>query len=83
MSASTDITLMELFRASPTRSFLYTLGPLLIAAAQLANSYVNDLALLYPAAFGAVMIVFSILITRYHMLELHTVRLEKTWLANE
>lgn len=83
MSTSTDIDLMELFRTSPTRSFLYTLGPLLIAAAQLANSYFNDLSLLYPAAFGAVMVAFSVLITRYHMLELRTIRLEKTWLTNE
>lgn len=83
MSIRTDVTLMELFRASPTRTVLYSLGPLLITAAQLTNSYVNDLSLLYPAIFGAVMVTFSIMITRYHMLELHTVRLEKSWLANE
>lgn len=83
MSIRTDVTLADLFRAMPARACLHTLAPLLVAAAQLTNGYLHGGSLLYPALFGAVMVVFSALVTRYHMLELRTARLERTWLADE
>lgn len=82
MSTSMNVTLAELFHTMPVRSALHTIGPLVIAVAQLVNSYVHELSLLYPALFGLVMIAFSVMITRYNMVELRTTTLEQTWITN-
>lgn len=54
-------------RAFPVRTSLFTLGPLLVGAAQLLNALVHGSALLPVAAVALVMCAFSVLITNYHL----------------
>lgn len=54
-------------RAFPVRTGLFTLGPLIVGFAQLLNAAVHGTAVVPVAAVTVVMIVFSVLVTGYHL----------------
>jgi len=59
--------LLALARADPGRAFTYTLLPVLVAAAQLANSLIHGVSLLFPALFALALVAFSVAATQYHV----------------
>lgn len=66
-SDAEEVTLAVLFRSMPVQSGLFTVGPLVLALAQLANSAVTSLSVPYALAFAVMMLGFSMLSTRYHL----------------
>lgn len=83
MATKTNVTLTDLFRASPAEAGLFALGPLVVALAQLANSYFHDLPLPFALALCAVMVTFSVVVTRHLLAELRLRRLEGDLFAPE
>ena len=69
MSVRSSPSLAELFRAEPAKSFLLSVGPLVLAVGQFANSLVNGLSPLIAVGFAAVMIAFAVVATRHHAAE--------------
>lgn len=60
-------TLVQLARESPAQTGLLTVGPIVIALLQLANSYIHDSSLILAGVFAMVMLVYSVLATQYHL----------------
>lgn len=54
-------------RARPLRTAVFTLGPLAIGLAQLINASVHGTGFPAFAAIAALMVVFSVVVTRYHL----------------
>ncbi len=71
-----EVTLAEMFRSLPVRSSLFSVGPFVLAIAQLANSAFNGLSVTYSGAFAVVMLGFAVLITRYHLVEFRLRKLQ-------
>lgn len=69
MAVSTNVTFWEMFRELPVQTGVYSVGPLLIAFAQLINGYYHQVPPVYLALFGTVMAVFAGLVTQYHLTE--------------
>lgn len=62
-----DVSLfVEMARHAPVRTAIYSFGPPLWGLAQLANAYLNDGPLHYVCGFVVLLVVCSVLITRYH-----------------
>lgn len=61
------VTLSQMARKFPVRTGLFTVGPVVFALLQLANSYVHDVSLLFAGVLAVVMLGFSVLVTRYHL----------------
>jgi hypothetical protein len=70
-------TLIDLFRAEPTKSALLAGGPLVLAAGQLANGYVNDVSPAITGAFALAMIAFATVATDHQAAEHRRRRLER------
>lgn len=68
--------LVELFRAAPAKSTLLAIGPLVLAAGQLANGYVNDVSPVVSVAFAVAMVAFATVATDHHAAEHRRRRLE-------
>jgi len=60
-----DVTVLGTCRRSPVRMALFAALPLLLAAAQLLNSFATGLALWVALAFAAGMITYATIYTRY------------------
>lgn len=71
-----DFTHLDMVRAAPVRSLLVTGVPVVLALAQLANSFVNDLSLVASVAFALVVVGFGVLLTQYNFVRLRRHRLE-------
>lgn len=67
MATSGDVSFGKMARTFPMRTGLFTFGPLLFALIQLANAHVHGASIVYPALFAGLMAVFSVLVTRYHL----------------
>lgn len=67
MLARDGEAVVRLARAFPVRTGLFTVGPIVIALVQLANGFVHDVSLLATGSFAAVMVAYSVLVTRYHL----------------
>lgn len=59
--------LLALARADPGRTIVYSVGPVLIAAAQLLNAAYHDIGLAYPGLFALSLVVFAVIATQYHL----------------
>lgn len=64
MSAS---ELLAFARADPGRAFTYSVLPVLVALAQLANSIVHGVSALYPGLFALALVAFAVIATQYHL----------------
>jgi hypothetical protein len=69
MAARHPSRLLELFRVAPVETALLAGGPIVLAAAQLANSYVNDVQPTVSIAFALVLIVFAAVATDHRAAE--------------
>lgn len=69
-------SLRELFRTEPATSALLSVGPLVLAAGQLANGYLNDLPPTISLSFALVMIAFAVVATDHLAARHHRRRLE-------
>lgn len=76
MSARRSLPLVELFRTAPAKSFLLTLGPLVLALGQLGNAALTDFSPVLAVGFAAVMVAFAVVATRHHAAEVRLERLE-------
>ncbi|MDG5758999.1 hypothetical protein QA600_06560 [Natronococcus sp. A-GB1] len=66
----------ELFRTEPVTSALLSVCPLVLAAGQLANGYLNDLPPTITFSFALVMIAFAVVATDHHAARYRRRRLE-------
>jgi hypothetical protein len=62
MSANLDMTVIEMVRQWPVRSAVNIIGPQIFSLAQFANSYYNDISLVYPAVFAVLLVCMSVLV---------------------
>lgn len=56
-----------MLQARPARTALFTIGPLAIGLAQIINASVHGTGIWLVAAITAVMALFSVIVTRYHL----------------
>lgn len=64
MAVKEDLTLLDVVHSSP-RTVVLASVPVLVALAQLANSYFNDLSVLVSVPFAVVMIAYAVLLAQY------------------
>lgn len=74
-----DVTFEAMARQFPARTGVYTVGPPLVGLAQLLNSYLHDVSLLYAGLFTVLLLAFSVVITRFHLAS-YRVRVIDEWL---
>lgn len=70
-----EVTFEQMRRQFPIRTGVYTVGPLFVGIAQLVNSYLHGIPLLYAGAFTVLLLGFSVFITRYHLASYRMTRL--------
>lgn len=70
---------VALFRVAPVKSSLLSVGPLALAAGQLANSYLNGLSPAVAIAFAVAMVAFAVVATGHHAAEQRLRQLEREW----
>lgn len=68
--------LIELFRTDPVTSSLLLFGPLILAAGQLLNSYVNGVSPIISLSFAATMVAFAVVAMGQHAAAHHLRSLE-------
>ncbi len=66
MTTQDEVAFSDMFRSTPVQSAMISLLPTLLALAQLANSYFNDLSFFVSIPFAVVMVLFGILLTQHH-----------------
>lgn len=76
MPITEEVTFASAFRESPVRMAVFTLGPVVLAVAQLLNSVFAELALWASICFAATMVSYAVLYSRYHLAELRLRTLE-------
>lgn len=67
MATRTQESFARMCQRYPLRTGLFTLGPLAVGLAQVWNAAVHGSSLLPVVAIAAVMCVFSVLVTNYHL----------------
>ena len=67
----------ESFAAAPVETLLLSVGPLVLAAGQLLNGYVNGLPLRVTAPFAVALVAFAVVASRHHAAEHRLRRLER------
>lgn len=77
MATKDDITVPDMFRSIPIQAALIFFVPVLLAVAQLANSYFNDLSFFVSVPFAIVMIVFTALLTQHQLAQFRRGHLER------
>lgn len=60
-------TFARMARAEPLRTGVFTFGPLLLALAQGINVHVHGGPVAVAVVFAAVMLTYSVQVTRYHL----------------
>ena len=65
MATIEQYSLLDMFRADPVQSALFTLLPLVLALGQLANSVVNGVSFFVSVPFALVVLAFAALATQY------------------
>ncbi|XVH30818.1 hypothetical protein ACNS7O_10510 [Haloferacaceae archaeon DSL9] len=77
MAAENDVSISDLVRSDPVRSALLSFGPILLAGAQIANSYFNDLSFLASVPFAVAMVLIAVLLTQHHAAQYRRRRVER------
>lgn len=67
MAIRNRASFVRMCRTFPLRTALFTLGPVAIGIAQIWNAALHDSNLWGVTAVAAVMVVFSVLVTNYHL----------------
>ncbi|NHN58891.1 MULTISPECIES: hypothetical protein [Halorussus] len=61
----------QMVREFPVRTGIYTLGLPAFALLQLINGFVHDGSLAFIGLFAALVVAFSVVLTRYHVAVYH------------
>ena len=70
---------VDMFRASPGRTFVLSVVPLFVAALLGVNVVVHGSHAQYVAVFVAAMVGYSAVVTRQHLASFRTRALEDRW----
>ena len=65
MSTKEGTAVADMFRSDPVQSAIVCIVPLLLAVAQLANSYFTSMSMLASVLFATVVVLFTVLLTQY------------------
>lgn len=65
-----------LARDHPGRVLLYSVTPVVVAAAQLLNALVHGVSALLPGLFALALVAFAVVATQYHVAAM---RVEEAW----
>lgn len=65
MATRDDTAFSDMFRSNPVQSAMVSLVPLLLALAQLANGYFNDMSIFVSISFAIVVVLFAVLLTQH------------------
>lgn len=65
MSTKEGTAFSDMFRSDPVQSAMVSIVPLLLAGAQLANSYFTSMSMLASVLFATVVVLFTVLLTQY------------------
>lgn len=60
-----QLTIVDMFRSMPIETSLFTVIPLFLVVAQLANSIINGLSLAISIPFAVGMLAFTIVLLQY------------------
>ncbi|MDG5776605.1 hypothetical protein VB773_22470 [Haloarculaceae archaeon H-GB2-1] len=82
MQSSKGDQFLRMARSLPVRTAVFTVGPLLVALAQLINAYVHGSDIFVVGVVAAMMVVFSVLATNYHLAGFHVSRLDGSYPAD-
>lgn len=80
MADATETTFADMASAFPVRTGLYTLGPLLFAVAQLANTYLHGGPVLFTAVFAVAILAFAVQLNRYYLAAYRRTTLVEEWI---
>ncbi|MFD1642062.1 hypothetical protein [Halohasta litorea] len=78
MTTQDDVTLAAMIRSVPIHCLLLTLVPAVLAAVQLANSYINDVSLFVSVPFALVMVLFAVVLTQHQFARFRRQQVERT-----
>lgn len=65
MATKEDAAFSDMFRSNPVQSAMVSIVPLLLAFAQLANSYFTNMSILVSVSFTIVVVLFAVLLTQH------------------
>jgi hypothetical protein len=77
MAVRDDISFWEMYRELPVRTTLASVVPVVLGLAQLLNGYVHGVSVTRTGTFAVVMAIAAVLVTQYHLVEFHRVRLQR------
>lgn len=78
MALRDKVTFWEMFRESPGRTTIASFVPPILGVAQLMNGYLHGIPTTHTAAFAAVMAIAAVLVTQYHLVEFHRMKLQRS-----
>lgn len=78
-----DSTVIEMVRAYPVRTGIYTVIPIGGALPQFGNSYFHGFSPLYAGIFAAVLLGVAALITQHHLAVFRLEKLRETWVVDK
>lgn len=76
MAVSNNVTFWEMYRELPVKTTVASFLPVILGLAQLVNGAVHDVPVAYTGAFALVMAIAAVLVTQYHLVEFHRVKLQ-------
>lgn len=77
MAVKDKVTFWEMFRELPGRTTVASFVPVILGVAQLLNGYFHGIPMTHTAGFAAVMLVAAVLVTRYHLVAFHRLKLQR------
>jgi hypothetical protein len=83
MAVRDEISFWEMYRELPVRTTLASVVPVLLGLAQLLNGYVHGVSVTRTGTFAVVMAIAAVLVTQYHLVEFHRVRLQRELYGEE
>lgn len=78
MAAKDKVTFWEMFRELPGRTAVASFVPVILGVAQLVNGYLHGIPTTHTAGFAVVMIVAAALVTQYHLVTFHRMKLQRS-----
>jgi hypothetical protein len=83
MAVTDEISFWEMYRELPVRTTLASVVPLVLGLAQLLNGYVHGVSVTRTGTFTVGMTMAAVLVTRYHLVEFHRIRLQRELYGEE
>jgi len=72
-----------MYRELPVRTTLAGVVPMILGLAQLLNGDVHGVSVTRTGTFGVVTAIAAVLVTQYHLVEFHRVRLRRELYGEE